>query len=68
MSSQWERLIGQRLSEAESFLRECGIPYEIRYTRGKKDKELLTEEYVIKATGTNARVELICSAFKTKLE
>lgn len=68
MSSQWEQLIGQRLSEAESCLKEFGIPYEIRYTRGRKDKELLTEEYVIKATGTNARVELICSAFKTKLE
>lgn len=68
MSSQWDELVGRKLSEVREHLESLSVPYDVHHTRGRKDQELLLEEYVIRAVGTKDHVELICSAFKTTLE
>lgn len=68
MSSQWNGLIGQKLSDAKCYLQSLSIVYDVHYTRGRKDQELLSEDYVIRALGSKDSVELLCCGFKTTIE
>lgn len=63
----YKTLIGRSLEEAQRLLECEGIVFEVKETRGFKDKELLKEPYVIAIREASTLV-LLVSYFLTKIE
>lgn len=63
----YKTLIGRSLEEAKLLLDRQAVTYEVKETRGFKDKDLLKEPYVIAVRERSTPVILV-SYFLTKIE
>ncbi|MFC4804618.1 hypothetical protein [Filifactor villosus] len=63
----YNTLIGRSLEEAKFLLDSEGIIYEVKETKGFKDKDLLKEPYVIAVREASTPVILV-SYFLTKIK
>lgn len=65
---QWiKSLLGKSLTEVEKELQKKKIPYRIEYSCGHKDKEILTEKYVIRVVSCEDHLKLTISMFQTQI-
>ena len=60
-------LVSMRLEEAQAFLKDQGVKYEVEYTCGGKDKEILTQMHVIRAIQKPSGVLLTATGFRTSI-
>ena len=60
-------LITRRLEEEQALLKDQGVKYEVEYTCGGKDKEILTQMHVIRAIQKPSGVLLTATGFRTSI-
>ncbi|MDO5095480.1 MAG: hypothetical protein Q4D65_02875 [Peptostreptococcaceae bacterium] len=60
-------LIGMPLAKAKMLLEESKLDYEVQTIAGGKDKEILTEPYVLRVRNIGEKLELIVTKFKTTI-
>lgn len=60
-------LIGMPLARAKMLLEESKQNYEVQTIAGGKDKEILTEPYVLRVRNIGEKLELIVTEFKTTI-
>lgn len=60
-------LIGMPLARVKMLLEESKQNYEVQTIAGGKDKEILTEPYVLRVRNIGEKLELIVTEFKTTI-
>lgn len=67
MSKTFDNLIGYSPDFVKDKLQEEGYDVKFGYTRGFKDKEILTEEYVVRIDCSDRSCNVIISCFNTMI-
>lgn len=62
-----EELVGKTLNHAKNHLERMGMEISYRFTSGGKDKDLLSEPYVVRVKTNANKADILLSCFKTMI-